>query len=81
MNQNRLMQQITAIFSVFMVFFYLGVGTYLIFYFDKSLIDKPVRVLIGSAFLFYGVYRAYRAYLSIVEAFFTHESKRDRNYK
>ena len=75
------MQQITAIFSVFMVCFYLGGGTYLVFYFDKSLIDKPVRVLIGSAFLFYGVYRAYRAYLSIVDAFFTHENKRDRNYK
>lgn len=74
MNENRLMQQVTAIFSVFMVFFYLGIGIFFIFYSDKSAIDKPVRVLLGSAFLFYGLYRAYRAYVKIVEAFF---SRRD----
>jgi len=66
-----MMAQVTAIFSVFMVFFYLGVGCYFIFYSDRSYLDKPVRVIMGSAFLFYGVYRAYRAYVKIVEAFFT----------
>jgi hypothetical protein len=71
MNGNRMMAQVTAIFSVFMVFFYLGVGCYFIFYSDRSYLDKPVRVIMGSAFLFYGVYRAYRAYVKIVEAFFT----------
>lgn len=71
MNENRMLQQVTTIFSTFMVFFYLGVGTYLIFFSDFSYIDKPVRVIMGSTFLFYGLYRAYRAYVKIVEVFFT----------
>lgn len=75
MNENRLMQQVTAIFSIFMVLFYLGVGVYFVFYSDRSYLDKPVRVIMGSAFLFYGLYRAFRAYVKIVEAFFS----KDRN--
>jgi len=65
------MEQVTAIFSTFMVFFYLGAGIYLLFYSDRSYLDKAVRVLLGSAFLFYGLYRAYRAYVKIVEVFFS----------
>jgi len=71
MNENRLMQQVIAIFSIFMVFFYLGVGAYFIFYSNLSYIDKPVRVIVGSTFIFYGLYRAFRAYVKIVEVFFT----------
>jgi len=65
------MQQVLAIFSVFMVLFYLGAGWYFVFYFDLSNLDKAVRVLFGSTFIFYGLYRAYRAYVKIVEVFFT----------
>jgi hypothetical protein len=75
MNESRLMQQVTAIFSVFMVFFYFGVGIFFIFYSDRSTIDKPVRVILGSTFLLYGFYRAFRAYLKIVEAFFRKDNK------
>lgn len=71
MDGNRLMQQVIAIFSVFMVFFYLGVGWYLIFRFDLSNLDKAVRVIVGSTFMFYGLYRAFRTYGKIVEVFFT----------
>ena len=71
MNENRLMQQVTTIFSTFMVLFYLGVGCYFIFYSDFSYLDKSVRVIMGSTFLFYGLYRAYRSYVKIVEVFFT----------
>jgi hypothetical protein len=71
MNGNRLMGQVTAIFSAFMVLFYLGVGWYIAFYFDMSYLDKPVRVIMGSAFIFYGLYRAFRTYVKIVEVFFT----------
>ena len=71
MNGNRLMQQVTAIFSIFMVLFYLGFGIYLVFFFNMSYLDKPVRVIIGSAFIFYGLYRTYRSYVQIVEVFFT----------
>jgi hypothetical protein len=74
MKENKLMQQVTAVFSIFMVFFYLGVGFYLIFYFQQSLIDKSVRVIMGSTFIFYGLYRAYRAYTKIVEVFFTKDN-------
>jgi cytochrome c biogenesis protein CcdA len=77
MDTNRLMQQVTAIFSIFMVFFYIGVGVYLIFYTNFSYLDKSIRVIIGSAFLFYGLYRAYRAYVKIVEVFFTKEDDND----
>lgn len=77
MNENRLMQQVIVIFSIFMVFFYLGVGSFLIFFTDLSYIDKAVRVIIGSAFIFYGLYRAYRAYVKIVEVFFTKDKDKD----
>jgi len=62
-----------AIFSVFMVIFYLGVGYYFIFLSNLSYLDKPVRVIMGSTLMFYGLYRAYRAYVKIVEVFFTKE--------
>jgi hypothetical protein len=75
MDGNRLMQQVTAIFSVFMVFFYLGVGIYLAFFPILSYLDKAVRVIVGSSFIFYGLYRAYRAYTKIVELFFTKEDE------
>jgi len=79
MNENRLMQQVTAIFSIFMVFFYLGVGCYFVFFSDSSYLDKSVRVIMGSTFLFYGVYRAYRAYVKIVEAFFSGNKNKEQN--
>jgi hypothetical protein len=71
MTENRIMKQVTAIFSIFMVFFYLGVGCFFIFFSDRSYLDKPVRVIMGSTLIFYGLFRAYRAYIKIVEAFFT----------
>lgn len=75
MNENKIMQQITAIFSVFMVFFYLGVGIYMIFYFKNTIMDRSVLVIFGSVLIFYGVYRAYRAYVSIVNLFFKRDSE------
>jgi hypothetical protein len=77
MNENKIMQQISAIFSVFMVFFYIGVGCFLIFYFDHTYIDKPVRVIMGSTFIFYGLYRAFRAYIQIIRLFFSKDKDED----
>ncbi len=77
MNENKIMQQITAIFSSFMVLFYLGVGIYLAFFYDMSYIDKAVLVIMGTVFIFYGLFRAYRAYVKIVEVFFTKDSDED----
>lgn len=71
MNSNKILEQVYAIFSLFMVFFYIGVGIFFIFYSDRSYLDKSLRVIMGSTFLFYGSYRAYRTYVKIVEVFFT----------
>jgi hypothetical protein len=71
MDGNRLMEQVVAIFSIFMVFFYLGVGCYFVFYFPPTYLGKPVQVIMGSTFIFYGIYRAYRTYVKIVEVFFS----------
>ncbi len=76
MNESRLMRQLTAIFSIFLVLLYLGAGVYFVFFSDRSSLDKPVRVIAGVAFIFYGLYRAYRTVTSIIEAFFT---KNDNN--
>jgi hypothetical protein len=76
MNENRLMQQVTAIFSIFMVFFYIGVGCFFLFYSQNSYLDKAVKVIMGSTFIFYGIYRAYRTYVKIMEAFF----RKGRNF-
>jgi hypothetical protein len=54
-----------------MVCFYLGVGYYFVFLSNLSYLDKPIRVIMGSTFIFYGLYRAYRTYVKIVEVFFT----------
>jgi len=45
MNDNRLMKQVNAVFSIFMVLFYLGVGIYLIFYFRNTTLDRSVLVI------------------------------------
>jgi hypothetical protein len=71
MNENKLKQQVFAIFSIFMVFFYLGAGTFLIFFFNMSTLPRLVLVLIGSTFILLGLFRAYSAYVKIVELFFT----------
>jgi len=70
MDDNRIMRQISAIFSIFMVFFYLGIGVYLIFYFKNTTLDRSVVVIFGSVIFFYGIYRAFRTYVSIIELFF-----------
>jgi hypothetical protein len=75
MKENKIMQQVTAIFSIFMVVFYLGVGSYFLFYSNLSYLDKSIRVIMGSTFIFYGLYRAYRAYVKIVELFFTDDKE------
>jgi formate hydrogenlyase subunit 3/multisubunit Na+/H+ antiporter MnhD subunit len=77
MNENRMMKQIGAIFSVFMVFFYIGIGIFLIFYFDttKSNLDRTIFIFFGCFCIFYGLYRAYTTYVSIVKLFFRHDDE------
>ncbi|MGA1976679.1 MAG: hypothetical protein ABSG89_02370 [Bacteroidales bacterium] len=77
MNSNRLLQQFHAIFGVFMVFFYIGVGTFLLFFAKQFRIDSAIKVIMGSTFLFYGLYRITVTYKLIVNAFFSREDEDD----
>jgi cbb3-type cytochrome oxidase subunit 3 len=75
MNDNRILRQFHAIFGIFMVVFYIGIGIFFLFFASRRFnIDKAIRVIMGSTFLFYGLYRIYVTYKQVVEAFFT---KRD----
>jgi hypothetical protein len=85
MDENRLMQQIGTIFGAFMVCFYLGIGFYLML--SPNLIlspnatsDKFLRFLVGSTFIVYGLYRAFRTFVKIREVFFTHDDEKKRNF-
>jgi hypothetical protein len=60
-----------------MVIFYLGVGSFLIFYSGLSYLDKALRIIMGITFIFYGLYRAYRAYVKIIEVFFTEDKNNE----
>jgi cytochrome c biogenesis protein CcdA len=70
MNESRLYKQVMAIFGFFMTFFYIGVGSYLCFTQNLNYLDKFLRIFVGSTFIFYGLYRAYRTFRQIVEVFF-----------
>lgn len=77
MNENRIMQQVSAIFSVFMVFFYIGVGCFFIIYFDSTYLDKAVIIIMGSSFIFYGIFRAFKAYFQIKKLFFSSDQNKE----
>ncbi len=75
MNGNKIMQQFHAMFGIFMVAFYIGIGVFMLFYADRMfVIDKAIRVIMGSTFLFFGVYRIFVSYKQIREAFFNRDS-------
>lgn len=77
MNNNKILQQFHAVFGIFMVVFYIGVGMFLLFFAKMFTIDKAIRVIIGSTFIFYGAYRIYVTYKQIKEAFFTKDDDGD----
>jgi len=62
-----------------MVLFYIGVGSFLIFFFEQSFlfgqgsIDKATRTIIGSAFIIYGTFRALKTFFQIKKLFFSTE--------
>ena len=74
MSENNIMQQVSSIFSAFMVIFYIGVGVLLVFFFDQSFIDKATRNIIGCAFIIYGGFRAFKTFFQIKELFFNKET-------
>jgi len=78
MNGNRIMQQFHAMFGIFMVAFYIGIGVFMLFYADRMfVIDKAIRVIMGSTFLFFGIYRIFVSYKQIREAFFKKDNEEE----
>jgi len=77
MNSNRMLQQFYAMFGIFMVMFYLGVGIALLFFLKMFNIDQALRVIIGSTFLLLGIYRITVTYRQIKQFFFTKENEEE----
>jgi hypothetical protein len=65
-----MLQQFHAMFGIFMVVFYIGVGIFLLFFADRMFkIDRALSLIIGSTFLLYGIYRTTVTYKQIKKAF------------
>ncbi|HOB83480.1 MAG TPA: hypothetical protein PK521_05980 [Bacteroidales bacterium] len=78
MDNNRILQQIYAIFGVFMVMFYLGGGIFFLFFADRFFnLNKALMNIMGGAFLLYGIYRIFVCYKQLVDAFFTKDKEED----
>jgi hypothetical protein len=73
MKENRLMQQVNTIFSAFITLCYFGAGLYFILAEKVSDQQKLMWMIVGSTFIIYGIYRAYRTYIKIVEVFFSED--------
>lgn len=70
MNNNKILQQFNAVFGIFMVLFYLGMGIFLLFFAQRIFdIDKALRSILGGTFLLYGTYRIFATIRQISEAF------------
>ena len=78
MDNNRILQQIYAMFGIFMVMFYLGGGIFFLFFADRLLnINKAILGILGGTFLFYGIYRIFVTYKQIADAFFSKRNDED----
>jgi len=77
MNGNRISRQFTALFGIFMVAFYLGVGSFLIISADKFTIEKALLQIIGGAFILMGIYRIFSTYRKIKQAFFSDQEEEE----
>ena len=69
MNNKKLAERMLAIFGVTMVFFYLGLGVFIIIS-PQLDIDKTLRMIFAVPLFLYGVYRAFTSYSKIRESFF-----------
>jgi len=69
MNSKKLTERMLAIFGATMVFFYIGLGIFIIVS-PQLMIEKPIRIIFAVPLLLYGVYRAFSSYRKIRESFF-----------
>jgi cytochrome c biogenesis protein CcdA len=71
MGGKNLYEQVMVIFGGVMVFFYFGMGIFIIIspYFEQ--IEKFLRIIFGSALGLLGIQRAVQTYEKVKEVFFT----------
>jgi len=74
MSEKNLYEQVMVIFGAVMIFFYIGLGIFIIIYPRFSYIDKTIRIIFGSVLCLLGVQRAVRTYEKVKEVFFTHKN-------
>ena len=77
MSGKDLYQRISVIFGGVMVFFYIGFGLFVILSPLLNNIDKVIRVIFGSAFILFGVARAFRTYEKVREVFYSENDTED----
>ena len=72
MKDNRMMDQVTAIFGLFMTVFYIGIGYYIAFVVELTM-DKTLKTFFGFMMILYGLYRGFRTYQKLKETFFNRD--------
>jgi len=74
MSGKNLYEQVMVIFGGVMIFFYIGLGIFIIIspLFDH--IEKFIRIIFGSALGLLGLQRAVRTYEKVKQVFFTHNN-------
>jgi Ca2+/Na+ antiporter len=70
MNNKKLTERMLAIFGATMVFFYIGLGIFIIIS-PQLNIDKSLRIIFAVPLMLYGVYRAFASYRKFKESFFS----------
>jgi hypothetical protein len=74
MNSKKLTERMLAIFGATMVFFYIGLGIFIIIS-PQLNIEKPMRYIFAVPLLLYGIYRAFTSYQKIRDSFFDVEEE------
>ena len=69
MNNKKLTDRMLAIFGATMVFFYLGLGIFILISPFLTL-DKALRIIFAVPLLLYGIYRGFMSVTKIRESFF-----------
>jgi len=72
MSNKNLYDKVFAVFGTVMVFFYLGLGAFIIFSpMLDSYMDKALRIVFGIPLIIYDIYRVFVAWEKIRDAFFS----------
>ena len=69
MSGRNLYEQVMVIFGGVMIFFYIGLGLFIIFSHLFDYIEKFIRIIFGSALGLLGLQRAVRTYEKVKEVF------------